>query len=194
MRRIFQRWLPTEDKLKSSRSLRWLGPLLHRPWLWHFNRRTVAAGVGIGIFFGFLIPVLQIAFSAIVAVLLRANLPVAAISTLVSNPFTYAPIFYLAYRTGHFVLGHPLSPSEITALESGASQLAEAAGAGVATSFAWADLLAMGKPLFLGLAIFAVVGGVLGYFGTLLAWRGVTALKARRRRSRRLSSRLTQPS
>ena len=45
MRRSFQRWLPTEDKLKSSRSLRWLGPLLHRPWLWHFNRRTVAAGV-----------------------------------------------------------------------------------------------------------------------------------------------------
>jgi uncharacterized protein (DUF2062 family) len=194
MRRTFQRWLPTEDKLKASRSLRWLGPLLHRPWLWHFNRRTVAAGVGIGIFFGFLIPVLQIAFSAIVAILLRANLPVAAISTLVSNPFTYAPIFYLAYRTGHFVLGNPLSPSELSALASGASQLAEAAGAGVATSFAWADLLAMGKPLFVGLAIFAVVGGVLGYFGTLLAWRGVTALKARRRRIRRSGNRLTQTS
>ncbi len=93
MRRSFQRWLPTEDKLKSSRSLRWLGPLLNRPWLWHFNRKSVAAGVGIGVFFGFLIPVLQIAFSAIVAIVLRANLPVAAISTLVSNPFTYAPIF-----------------------------------------------------------------------------------------------------
>jgi len=194
MRRSFQRWLPTEDKLKSSRSLRWLGPLLNHPWLWHFNRKSVAAGVGIGVFFGFLIPVLQIAFSAIVAIVVRANLPVAAISTLVSNPFTYAPIFYLAYRTGHLVLGQPLSPSELNTLESGATQLAEAAGTGMATGFAWADLLAIGKPLFVGLAIFAVIGGVAGYFGTLLTWRAVTALKAKRRRHRRQTSRLTQPS
>ncbi len=194
MRRSFQRWLPTEDKLKSSRGLRWLGPLLNRPWLWHFNRKSVAAGVGIGIFFGFLIPFLQIAFSAIVAIVVRANLPVAAISTLVSNPFTFAPIFYLAYQTGHLVLGEPLNASDLDALGSGATQLIEATGGGMASGFAWADLLAMGKPLFIGLAIFAVIGGVLGYFGTLLAWRGVTALKAKRRRHRRQSSRLTQPS
>ncbi len=91
-------------------------------------------------------------------------------------------------------MGQTLSPSELSALESGATGLTEAAGAGITTGFAWADLLAMGKPLFLGLAIFAVVGGVIGYFGTLLAWRGFTTLKARRRRSRRLGSRLTQPS
>jgi uncharacterized protein (DUF2062 family) len=34
------------------------------------------------------------------AVLLRANLPVAAMATLVSNPFTFAPIVVLAYQTG----------------------------------------------------------------------------------------------
>ncbi len=194
MRRSFQRWLPTEDKLKSSRGLRWLGPLLNRPWLWHFNRKSVAAGVGIGIFFGFLIPFLQIAFSAIVAIVVRANLPVAAISTLVSNPFTFAPIFYLAYQTGHLVLGESLNASDLDALGSGATQFVEATGAGMASGFAWADLLAMSKPLFIGLAIFAVIGGVLGYFGTLLVWRGVTALKAKRRRHRRQTSRLTQPS
>ena len=45
--------LPTEETLKAHPGLRWMGPLLRRPWLWHLNRRRVAMGAGIGVFFGF---------------------------------------------------------------------------------------------------------------------------------------------
>ena len=45
----------------------------------------------------------------------------------------------------------------------------------------------VGKPLMLGLAVFAVIGGTSAYFLTLLAWRVALAIRIRRRRRRRLA-------
>jgi hypothetical protein len=61
MRDWIRQKLPTEEALSKRPVLRWMGPLLAKPWLWHLNRRRVALGVGIGVFFGFLLPVAQIA-------------------------------------------------------------------------------------------------------------------------------------
>jgi uncharacterized protein (DUF2062 family) len=179
-RKLFSRYLPTAESLRQNRSLRWLGPLLHRPWLWHFNRRAVAMGVGIGVFFGFLIPVLQIAFAAILAIALRANLPVAAAATLVSNPFTYAPIGVAAYKVGSALLGE--RPNEVDAMvvEQGAQEPVTE----VVEPRWWQRFAGVGKPLMLGLSVFAVVGGVSAYFATLLAWRLAVVLRMRRRRKR----------
>jgi uncharacterized protein (DUF2062 family) len=175
------RLLPTPEALRANRTLRWLGPLLHRPWLWHWNRRTVAAGVGIGVFFGFLIPVLQIAFAAGFAILLRANLPVAAASTLVSNPFTYAPIAVAAYQVGAALLGEPVKNVATVAIEEGVNEisLTEVIAPGW-----WERVADIGKPLMLGLALFAVIGGVSAYFATLLLWRVTVVMRRRRRRAR----------
>jgi uncharacterized protein len=143
------------------------------------NRRRVAAGVGIGVFFGFMIPVAQILGAALFAVLLRANLPVAAVSTLVSNPLTYAPIFVLAYKTGAAVLGERVD-------EGAAEALVEAVESPIETSNGWVDrAMAIGKPMFLGLAIFAVVGGLGAWALVHLLWTvGVWAKRRRRRRTR----------
>ena len=80
-----QRLLPTPQAIAANRWLRWLGPALHHPRLWHMRRRGIALGMAIGVFFGFLIPVAQIPASAAVAVALRANLPTAMASTLVTK-------------------------------------------------------------------------------------------------------------
>lgn len=171
--------LPTEDTLKAQRGLRWMGPLLRRPWLWQLSRRRVALGAGIGVFFGFMIPVAQIAGAAVFAVLLRANLPVAAVATLVSNPITYAPIFMLAHRTGAAVLGEPGKPKEAEALAE-ASDLPGTPGLG------WtARALAVGKPLFVGLAVFATLGGLATWALVHLGWSVAVRLRLRRRRRQR---------
>ncbi|MGE0874217.1 MAG: DUF2062 domain-containing protein [Burkholderiales bacterium] len=175
MIRSLRSLLPSRESLRSNPSLRWLGPLLNRAWLWQFNRRRVAAGIGIGVFFGFLIPVMQIAFAAVFALILRANLPAAVVSTLVSNPFTYAPIFVAAYRVGKLLLGEPADDAQAEAIGAGAEQLE------VLAHSWWDSFTTIGKPLMVGLAVFAVVGGLLAYFGTLLAWRVVVALRRRRR-------------
>ncbi|UCE32639.1 MAG: DUF2062 domain-containing protein [Burkholderiales bacterium] len=178
-RKLVRRWLPEPEHIQTNRWLRWLGPVLRRPWLWQINRRTVATGVAIGMFFGFMVPIAQIPLSAVFAWVFRANLPAAAVSTLVSNPFTYAPIWVLAYRLGAAILGEPVNESTLEGLAEGLAQ-AEV----VAVS--WIDRIsAIGKPLLLGLSIFAVGGAILGYAMVMLAWRIGIWLRMLRRRDRR---------
>lgn len=177
--------LPKPDAVRANRTLRWMGPLLRRPWLWHLSRRRVALGAAIGVFFGFVIPVFQIALSAVFAVLLRANLPVAAVSTLVSNPFTYAPIFVLAYRTGSAILGEKIDETQVAALER------EIEGEDAAPK-SWAErAAAIGKPFFLGLFIFATIGAVATWLLVNFLW--LLAVRWRRRRRRAINRRSGTP-
>ena len=193
MRHWIRRKLPTEDTLKAHPGLRWMGPLLRRPWLWQLNRRRVALGAGIGVFFGFLIPVLQIAGAAVFALLLRGNLPVAAFSTLVSNPFTYAPIGVLAYQTGSAILGEPVKPAAAAAaaamVQAAAATPAADSKASTEAGPGWLERLqSIGKPLFLGLAVFAVVGGLGTWALVHMAWTlGVWLKRRPRRRLRALA-------
>lgn len=179
MKQLIKRWTPSADSVRSNKSLRWLGPLLNRPWLWQLNRRSVSLGVAIGVFFGFLIPVLQALFSAVFALVFRANLPVAIVSTLVSNPFTYAPIGILAYQVGSAVLGESTSAEHLALFEDSVEEVS------VSNPSTWDQILSIGKPVFLGLAIFAVVGSVSAFVATNLSWRIVVASQRARRRKQR---------
>lgn len=175
MRHWIRRRLPTKEALKAHPTLRWMGPLLRRPWLWQLNRRSVALGAGIGVFFGFMVPVLQIAGAAVFATLLRANLPVAAFATLVSNPVTYAPIGLLAYQTGAALLGESVAPEALQALDE-IEDLPPAAQTG------WFEKLqSIGKPVLLGLSVFAVIGGVGTWALVHLAWTLGVQMKRRQR-------------
>ncbi|HEX4927775.1 MAG TPA: DUF2062 domain-containing protein [Burkholderiales bacterium] len=158
--------------MKSKRALRWLKPLLERRWLWHLDRRRVAAGAAIGVFFGFLIPIGQIPLSAVGAVALRANLPVAAACTLVSNPLTYVPIYILAYKTGARLLGDEPSARHVRALE-------KAAGQAPGPSF-WRRAAGIAEPLALGFAVFAVIGATLTWLAVNWIW--ILAVRLRRAR------------
>ncbi len=125
-------------------------------------------------FFGFLIPLGQILASALVALVLRANLPVAAVATLVSNPLTYAPIFVLAYRTGSMLLGEAPDAAQEAAVEK------QAQAPLVDDLQTWAERFgAVGKPLALGLGVFAVIGGIVTWLLVNLLW--LLAARLRRR-------------
>lgn len=176
--KYIRRWIPSREQLRVNPSLRWLGPLLDRPWLWQVNRRGVATGVGIGVFFGFLTPILQIAFAAVFAVLLRANLPVAAASTLVTNPITYGPVFVAAYHTGAWIISEPVDEKQLSAIATGTSDTR-------AEARTWGErATSIGKPFVVGLATFAVIGGTVSYFLTLLLWRLTTFTRMRKRKAR----------
>lgn len=178
MRTWLRRYLPAPHTVREHKMLRLFGPSLHHPRLWHLSRHGIALGVAIGVFFGLLIPIAQMPASAVFAMLLRANLPAAIASTLVTNPFTFAPVYYLAYQIGAVILGEPtVPPLSEAALASEAAGLAGWLGS-------WSERLAeMGKPLLLGLAILAVTMSLSSYFLIDWAWRART-LWAWRRRSR----------
>lgn len=169
-----RRLLPAPDTLAQNRWLRWLGPALHHPRLWHMSRRGIALGAAIGVFFGFLIPLAQIPVSAAFAVALRANVPAAVASTLVTNPITFPPVYYAAWKVGGAILGEagPAPGSAATAPpDAGGHWLRRT----------WASLQRVGKPLVLGLAIFACGFGVLVYALVHLVWRAQVRFKRWRR-------------
>lgn len=181
----FKRWMPTPQQLAGNRWLRWLGPSLLHPRLWHISRRGVSLGVAIGIFFGFLVPIAQIPLSAAVAVALRANVPTAVASTLVTNPITFPPVYFAAWKVGSWMLGEDTSgdaPRLPGATAPGATDGKTADRSGGWWVRTWRQVTGVGKPLMAGLVTFAVGGGLLVYALISLFW----VLRVRRKRRLRL--------
>lgn len=177
MSKFFKRFMPDPDRLGNTWGLRWLGPALKHPRLWHFSRRGIAIGLALGIFFGLLIPIAQIPFSAAFAVLLRANVPTAVASTLVTNPVTFGPIYFLAYRVGAALLGEEAEPPPMPDAEPEGE-------ASLSMAEIWDKITGLGKPLVLGLGIFAVAGGIGAYLLVTWIWR-IRVWWAWRQRARR---------
>ncbi|MFN3986442.1 MAG: DUF2062 domain-containing protein [Rhodocyclaceae bacterium] len=184
---MIKRFIPTREAIVRSRLLRWLGPRIHDPLLWHINRNSVARGVSIGVFFGLMVPVAQIPAAAVVALAVRANLWVAAIATLISNPFTYGPIYFFAYRLGSQILPPSAASGVVVSDDHAVTTLQW-----IVNGVHW--MTGIGRPLVLGMLIMAVVGAVVSYFSVLLFWRIKVVLKRRRQRSERLALRRTADS
>jgi uncharacterized protein (DUF2062 family) len=172
--------IPTKDLLIQSRWLKWMGPTIAHPSLWRWQRHPVSMGVCVGLFFGMLIPIAQIPLSAIFAVIFRANVSVAALSTLVSNPFTFPGIYYCAYLFGDYILGTTATLIELTVVSEDV----------IKQSTGLIDtLLSTGKPVALGLACFAVFFSIAGYFLTSLIWNIRTRIRWGKRKRRVKSGR-----
>lgn len=172
MKKRLQRMLPKVEAIRKNRWLRWLGPALEEPRLWHFSRRGIALGVALGVFFGLLIPIAQIPVSAAAAIIFRANVPSAIASTLITNPVTFGPIYYTAYRIGSTLLGETPPPDDTE------EQLAH----GHQPLLSWDNISSLGKPLLLGLAIIATLSGLLAYQVVTWIWRLKTMRAWKRRR------------
>lgn len=104
MKKHFQRIAPNRNALEKHKVLRPIAHWLANPKIWHFNRKGIALGVAIGFFFGSLPIAGQMLLSAIVAIMWRANMPIAVVATWISNPITM-PFFYTAnYYFGAWLL------------------------------------------------------------------------------------------
>jgi len=169
----FRRWL---DKVTPSRESiegnRWLRPFARRMMhssLWRFTRRSVPRGVALGMFTGILVPMGQIPASALLALPLRANIPAAAATTFLTNPFTTPPLWVAAYWLGSWMIGpRPrYVPEEIEP--------------------SWSDWLVhqAGPATLAGLMTITLVLAVLGYVGSALAWRMWVLRKWRKRAQER---------
>lgn len=168
--------MPTREQLAENK---YLAPIAHRflsPELWRFTRRSVPRGVALGLFAGFIVPLGQVFLAAFLALPLRANVPVAAAMTFLTNPFTLPFFLYLANRTGSFVLNVDAAVGV-----NAAPHLAADTGV-LAEVFAVAGVTAFGY------VVLAVVSAALGYLVSGFVWRHWVA----RRRKRRVSAALAR--
>ena len=126
---------------------------------------------------------------ALVSIVLAA----ATIWLFVTNPVTFGPVYYVAYRLGKAVLGEdeavqpPAMSEERLVEELTATPDPEAERLGLVDRLKrWlAQIGQVGKPLFVGLAVLAVACGLVAYAIAHAAWR----LRVRWDRRRRLKQR-----
>ena len=178
-----RRLMPRPETMANNRWLRWMGPSLLHPRLWHMSRRAVAIGAAIGVFFAFITPIAQIPLSAAVSIVLRANIPTAVVATLVNTPPTFGPVYYAAWWVGSKVLRESVEDGRKPEVLVGKATTVEDAGQALAGWSKWmATLQQVGKPLLLGALIFSVVFSALAY----LLVNGVWHWRVRSKRRRRL--------
>jgi uncharacterized protein len=169
--RVVREHTPTREGMAENK---YLAPIAHRflsPELWRFTRRSVPRGVALGLFAAFIIPVGQIFLAAFLALPSRANVPLAALVTFVTNPFTLPFWLVVANKVGSFTLR------------------LDAAGPGLANAKVdtglWSavlDFVQMAGTTAFGFAVLAVVAPSVGYLVAGWVWRAVIA----RRRAKRL--------
>ena len=155
---------------------RWTRPFARRADLWRFTRRSVPRGVAVGLLVGIflMIPGLQIIGAALLSLPLRANIPIAAAMTFLSNPATTPFILVMSLMVGNG-LGFRADINSFYALYE------RRAGAG--EWFAW--LFSDAAPaLVSGLFVIAFVSAIVGYVISVFAWRWWTGIKWKRRVAR----------
>ncbi len=166
--------MPERDEMTRNR---WLAPIAHRfgrSELWRFTRRSVPRGVALGLFAGFIIPLGQIFLAAFLALPARANVPVAAAITFVTNPFTVPFWLVVANKVGRFVL-------KVDPVTFGSAKAALEEGWWV--EFGW-WLQTAGVTAF-GFVVLSLVTAAVGYLLSSFLWRFVVARRWTRRPGRR---------
>ncbi len=86
--------------------------MLEHPVYWSLNRRHVTRAFALGLFLGFAPLPIHFVLAALLALLLRLNVPAALAGTLITNPLTAAPVYLAAYWVGCQLLD--ITPQPIT--------------------------------------------------------------------------------
>ena len=168
-RHFFRKFAVKRDFFRGQWFLAPFDHLLHDTNLWAIRRRTVVPAFAIGLFVGFMPFPGHPITAALLALAFRVNIPVAALTTFVSNPFTMGPMYFLAYRLGQFLLGLEPAPFEFE------------------LSFDWLreSFVNNWQPLMLGCFLLGACLAVIGYFIVDLLWRASLGDYVKRKRQER---------
>ncbi len=178
---VIRKNTPTREGMAENK---YLAPFAHRvlsPELWRFTRRSVPRGVALGLFAAFIFPLGQILISTFLALPTRANVPLAALVTFVTNPFTLPFWLVIANRIGDFALHLGVTAPAVVAKNAGGSG-------------AWAYLTQayeVAIPTLIGYLVLSFVAPLIGYLISGWVWRAIVSRK-RARRLKAMEARLDQ--
>lgn len=165
---------PRREELLESR---WVKPFAHRvshTHLWRFTRTSVPRGVALGLFVGIfmLIPGIQILGVALLALPVRANIPIGAVMTFLSNPATTPLILASSVWIGNWTFGFKADISTFKALWAKKAAATE-----------WLDWFVSdtAPAMIAGLFIISVLAAVIGYVLATVIWDNWIRLRWRRK-------------
>jgi uncharacterized protein (DUF2062 family) len=166
-----KKYLPTSKQIAEIRALSFLRHLLLEPNLWHMNRYSLSFGFLIGGICCFLPIFFQSVPCVLLCVWIRCNVPVAVLVVWISNPITFGPMMYFAYRVGLWILG---TEQEIELLNPSLKWFVDQ------ISIVW-------QPVIVGSLACGVAFGMAGfiviqlYYRWRVSWYKLRKLDARRR-------------
>tara|TARA_R110002072_G_scaffold8018_5_gene42405 strand:- start:6010 stop:6549 length:540 start_codon:yes stop_codon:yes gene_type:complete len=166
-KKFLQKIVPSPVKIREMKALGVLGEWVYASNLWHLNRYSASMAFFVGLFVAFMPIPGQIVVAAVMAVLLRCNLPLSVTLVFITNPLTMAPIFYMAYEIGALIIDVPVQHMQ---LELSVHWLSN-------------SLAAIWRPFLLGCLLCGLFFGCLSYFviSQLWRWNVVTRWRARKR-------------
>lgn len=168
-RRFFRKFAFKRHELTEQRFVAPFRHWLHDQHLWGIRRKTVVPAVAWGVFVAFLPVPGHVVIAVLGALVLRCNIPVAALATFVSNPLTIGPMFYFSYRVGAKLLGVQPVPFSIE------------------LSFNWLQttFASIWQPLLLGSILVGSVCSLIAYVLLDVFWRfSISDYKSRKRSDR----------
>ena len=144
--------------------------LLHDQRLWGIRRKTVVPAFALGLFVACMPFPGHPIVAALLALVLRINIPVAALTTLVSNPLTMGPLYYFNYRIGAALLSRDPRGFEFD------------------LSMDWVTntFVLIWQPMLLGSALVAAIASLVGFTALDAIWRySIHDYKSRKRQRRK---------
>ena len=178
MRDWIKQYLPTKESIRAQKSLGPVRDWLLKPEFWRFHRRAVSGAVFIGLFCAFLPVPFQMVIAGLLAVFTRCNVPIAMALVWITNPFTFAPIFFFAYKLGAWLLDMDAAHIE---WEFSLRRL-------------WSTMATIGLPLLLGSVVCGWVSGLTGSVLSRWLWRRRVVRRWRHRQAQRSARQATMPS
>jgi len=167
-KKYLKKIIPDRQVIQKHDSLKLIHGILQDPDIFHLTKRSVAGGIATGLLICFYPIPGHMLIAAILAILLRVNLPLAVAAVWVTNPLTMPAIFYLEYRLGAFILD--IQPRNVS----------------FELTPAWfkGTFMEIWPALFTGAFIFGLVSAIVSYGLIRLLWRLAVIQKWERRKMR----------
>ncbi len=144
--------------------------LMHDHRLWGVRRKNVVPAVALGAFIAFLPFPGHPVWASLAALALRVNVPIAALTTFISNPLTMGPMYYFAYQLGALLLGVPQKPIAVE----------------MSVDWVTHTFVNIWQPMLLGCLLLGSAAALLAYVTLDLVWRSsLGQYKTRKRAQRR---------
>jgi len=172
-RRFFRKFAVKRHQVGDSWLLAPFQHLLQDTRLWGIRRRTAVPAFALGLFIAFMPFPGHIVMAVLAALTLRINIPVAVLTSLVSNPVTMYPMFYGAYRLGRTLLGAELVPFKFE----------------LSLNWVTQTFVTIWQPMMLGCLLLGAAAALVGYVVVDVLWRySVHNYKSRKRNERKNSA------
>ncbi|MFD1384023.1 DUF2062 domain-containing protein [Rhodanobacter aciditrophus] len=153
-KRFLQKFIPHPEKLKQNKALAVLGSQIYEAELWHLTRRSVAKAFLNGLFWAALPMPFQMVAAALLAIPLRANIPLSIALVWVTNPLTMPIVFYANYRVGKWITGAGIDSDFHLSVE-----------------WIWMQMEHIWLPLYVGSIVSGLALGLASYCTVLILWR-----------------------